>query len=127
MVDGSLSRHRDDHRRTGAHHDRKRDGVKIEGGEQAHEFAKTVESVGPKARNLAELGVGTNDSAQINGTILEDEKVLGTVHLALGNNMSMGGTCDVGFHVDGILLNPTLTIDDVVILKDGKMIIDLDT
>ncbi len=100
--------------------------VKIEGGEQAREFAKTVESVGPKARNLAELGVGTNDSAQINGTILEDEKVLGTVHLALGNNMSMGGTCDVGFHVDGILLNPTLTIDDVVILKDGKMVIDLD-
>jgi leucyl aminopeptidase (aminopeptidase T) len=100
--------------------------VKIEGGAQAKEFAKTVESLGPLARNLAELGVGTNDFAQINGTILEDEKVLGTVHLALGNNVSMGGTCNIGFHVDGILLNPTLTIDGEVILQNGKLMLQLD-
>lgn len=97
--------------------------VKIDGGAQARIFEKTVNSIGDKARNLAELGVGTNSMAEINGTILEDEKVLGTVHLALGNNMSMGGTCDVGFHVDGILLNPTLKIDDQLILENGKMLV----
>lgn len=97
--------------------------TKIEGGDQAKQFEKTVNSIGPLARNLAELGVGTNDGAEINGTILEDEKVMGTVHLALGNNMSMGGTVDVGFHVDGILLNPTLTLDDEVILKNGKLLV----
>lgn len=100
--------------------------VQIEGGAQAQKFAETVHSLGPKARNLAELGVGTNDCAEIRGTVLEDEKVLGTVHLALGNNISMGGTCDVPFHVDGILLRPTLTIDDQIILKDGKMLVDID-
>ncbi len=98
--------------------------VKIEGGDQAERFNDIVNSVGKDARNLAELGVGTNDMAEIKGTTLEDEKVLGTVHLALGNNVTMGGTVNVGFHVDGILLNPTLKIDDQIILDNGKMIVD---
>lgn len=97
--------------------------VKIEGGKQAEEFEKMVASVGEKARNLAELGVGTNYMAEIKGTVLEDEKVLGTVHLALGNNVSMGGTCNVAFHVDGILLNPTLEIDGRQILRNGEMLV----
>lgn len=100
--------------------------VAIEGGDQARAFAETVEKVGPKGRVLAELGVGTNDSAAIRGTILEDEKVMGTVHLALGNNISMGGTCDVAFHVDGLLRRPTLRLDDEVILDDGKLLVDGD-
>lgn len=98
--------------------------VKIEGGKQAKQFGEIVGSVGEKARNLAELGVGTNSMAEIKGTVLEDEKVLGTVHLALGNNISMGGTCNVGFHVDGILLKPTLTIDGRKILDNGKMLVE---
>lgn len=98
--------------------------VNIEGGEQAKKFNDIVNSVGPDARNLAELGVGTNDMAQIKGTTLEDEKVLGTVHLALGNNVTMGGTVNVGFHVDGILLKPTLKIDDTLVLENGNMLVD---
>ncbi|GAB4379148.1 MAG: aminopeptidase [Calditrichia bacterium] len=98
--------------------------VEISGGEQAEQFNKIVESVGHDARNLAELGVGTNTMAQITGEILEDEKVAGTVHLALGNNVSMGGTFNVGFHVDGILTRPTLKIDDQYLLKDGKLLIE---
>lgn len=97
--------------------------VAIEGGAQARQFEEIVNGIGQQARNLAELGVGTNDVAQINGTILEDEKVMGTVHLALGNNVSMGGTVNVGFHVDGVLLKPTLTIDGQVILKDGDLLV----
>jgi len=98
--------------------------VKIEGGQAAQQLLKMIESVGEAARNLAELGVGTNYMAQITGTILEDEKVMGTVHLALGNNVSMGGTVNVGFHVDGIIKNPTLKIDDQYLLKEGKLLVD---
>jgi leucyl aminopeptidase (aminopeptidase T) len=97
--------------------------VEISGEAQAEKFKKMVEAVGPAARNLAELGVGTNYMAEISGQILEDEKVAGTVHLALGNNISMGGTVNVGFHVDGILTKPTLKIDNYLLLKDGKLII----
>ena len=91
----------------------------ISGGAQAREFASQLERLGPAARTLAELGVGTNDRAVLTGRILEDEKILGTVHVALGNNASMGGTVDIPYHVDGILLRPTLTLDGEPILVDG--------
>jgi leucyl aminopeptidase (aminopeptidase T) len=94
--------------------------VEVEGGEDAHRFAAMLDKVGTAARNVAELGVGTNDRAVLTGKILEDEKILGTVHVAFGNNASMGGTVDVPFHVDGIILKPTLGLDGEVILRDGK-------
>lgn len=93
--------------------------VAVEGGGEATRFRAQVEKAGPAARTVAELGVGTNDRAIVTGAILEDEKVLGTVHIAFGNNSSMGGTVDVPFHVDGILLRPTLLLDGVAILTDG--------
>ena len=98
--------------------------VSITGGKDAEKFTEMVDEVGNSARNLAELGVGTNYMAQINGTVLEDEKVLGTIHLALGNNVSMGGTVNVGFHVDGIITKPTLKIDDLLLLDNGEMQIE---
>ena len=98
--------------------------VTIEGGKEARMFDRMVSDVGERARNLAELGIGTNYMAQIRGTALEDEKVMGTIHLALGNNVSMGGNVNIGFHVDGIIKNPTLKIDDFLLLENGKMHID---
>jgi leucyl aminopeptidase (aminopeptidase T) len=95
--------------------------VEITGGKEADKLNKMVDELGEPARNLAELGVGTNYMATITGAILEDEKVAGTVHLALGNNVSVGGTVNVGFHVDGIITQPTLKIDDRVILDKGEM------
>lgn len=93
--------------------------VDISGGEAADRFAAQLDRAGVGARNVAELGVGTNDRAILTGKILEDEKILGTVHVAFGNNASMGGTVDIPFHVDGIVLNPTLELDGVVVLRDG--------
>jgi aminopeptidase len=78
---------------------------------------------GPRARNVAELGVGTNDRAQITGMVLEDEKVAGTVHVALGNNVGMGGTVDVPIHVDGVIRRPTLTIDGQVVVDGGRLVV----
>jgi aminopeptidase len=94
--------------------------VEVEGGDEARRFSEQLERAGVAARNVAELGVGTNDRARVTGTILEDEKALGTVHIAFGNNASMGGTVDVPFHVDGILLNPTLDLAGVTLLDAGR-------
>ncbi len=99
--------------------------VKIEGGKEAITLKEQVEAIGEKARNLAELGIGTNEKATVSGDILEDEKVKGTVHLALGNNISMGGTVDVPFHVDGIMLKPTMWFDDEKVMEDGELLITL--
>lgn len=96
----------------------------ISGGQEAKRLAEQIERVGPAARNVAELGVGTNDRAVVTGHILEDEKILGTVHIAFGNNASMGGTVDVPFHVDGIIMKPTLTLDGRTIIQEGQPLFD---
>jgi leucyl aminopeptidase (aminopeptidase T) len=89
--------------------------------EAARKLEKLLNEVGPEAYKIAELGVGTNDRAEIHGTILEDEKVLGTVHLALGNNIGMGGTVSVAIHLDGLVQNATLYVDDMLILESGNL------
>jgi leucyl aminopeptidase (aminopeptidase T) len=93
----------------------------ISGGESAKQLEKTIEPFGQPGRNIAELGIGTNHKAKIVGSVLEDEKVMGTVHMALGDNQSMGGKVSVQSHLDGIMLKPTLWIDDKVIMKDGVL------
>jgi leucyl aminopeptidase (aminopeptidase T) len=98
--------------------------VALAGGEQARQFLAQLEKAGPAARSVAELGVGTNDRAIVTGSILEDEKILGTVHIAFGNNVSMGGSVDVPFHVDGILLRPTLWLDGEAVLREGVPLFD---
>jgi leucyl aminopeptidase (aminopeptidase T) len=88
--------------------------------ERSEILEKAVNEIGHDARNIAEIGIGTNPKAGIIGNMLEDEKVFGTVHVALGNSLSMGGKVDVPFHVDGIILKPTLEVDGEVLIKDGK-------
>jgi leucyl aminopeptidase (aminopeptidase T) len=53
-------------------------------GESSGKFIEMIDSVGPPGRNLAELGIGINPEAHLIGNVLEDEKVAGTVHVALG-------------------------------------------
>lgn len=51
---------------------------------------------------------------------MEDEKVMGTCHIAFGNNKHFGGRVDVPFHVDFVIKKPTIYGDDILIMKDGK-------
>jgi aminopeptidase len=97
--------------------------VKMEGGAEADKLMGMLKPLAPKSYTVAELGIGTNDQARISGNILEDEKVMGTVHIALGNNMSMGGSCDVAIHLDGIIINPSVWVDGVLLLDNGKLLI----
>ncbi len=69
---------------------------------------------------LCELGIGTNDAAILNGIILEDEKVYATVHIAFGTNTSFGGINKAECHFDGIILEPTLYLDDILVLEKGN-------
>ena len=97
--------------------------VKITGGTKARKLVKMLEPFGDKGRNIAELGIGTNDKAKLSGLLLEDEKVLGTIHIALGNNKSMGGKVNVPIHLDGVVKKPTVKFDDKFIMKDGKLLV----
>ena len=97
--------------------------VAIEGGAEARALEQLLEPHGIDARNVAEFGIGTNDKAILTGVILEDEKVMGTVHIAFGDNKSMGGTVRVASHLDGLIRRPTVYLDTMKIMEDGRLLV----
>lgn len=95
----------------------------IEGEPLARELAEVFARI-PAARGLAELGIGTNERASDEHHILEAEKILGTVHIALGDNTGFGGTRAAPYHRDFVAFSPTLTLEYAdgtheVLLKEG--------
>jgi leucyl aminopeptidase (aminopeptidase T) len=95
---------------------------RICGGIAAQRFRRQLARFGPESRLVAEFGLGTNSVAKICGYSLEDEKVLGTIHLGFGNNVSFGGINRVPIHVDGVVYNATVVIDGRKILDNGKLV-----
>lgn len=83
---------------------------------------KIFDQYGPDARNIAEFGVGTLDTAQLSGVVLEDEKVKGTIHIAIGDNASMGGTVHVPVHMDGVVRAPTVWLDGKLFMDAGEIV-----
>ena len=97
--------------------------TKISGGKDAKKLKAILKSVRNKnAYNLAELGIGTNKKANVSGVNLEDEKVYGTAHIALGNNSGFGGKINVKLHLDGVFYRPTIIADGKKIFENGKFL-----
>ncbi len=94
----------------------------ITGGVEAQKLVEMLDKVGRDARAVAEFGIGTNYKAILTGQILEDEKVFGTIHIAFGNNITMGGRISVSSHLDGLVKEPDVYFDDELIMKKGEMI-----
>ena len=78
---------------------------------------------GPDGTNVAELGIGTNEEAILTGNILEDEKILGTAHVAFGASAAIGGTVQVPVHLDCVVLEPTVEIDGEPLVRDGELLV----
>lgn len=89
-------------------------------GAGAPELERVFAELGDDARNVAEFGIGTNPAARLGTNILESEKVVGTVHIALGNSVHIGGTVDVPFHNDGVIARPTAYADDTLLIENGR-------
>lgn len=94
----------------------------ISGGAQAKQLEETFNKVGRDSRAVAEFGVGTNYKAILTGQILEDEKVYGTIHIAFGNNITMGGRISVSSHLDGLIKEPDVYFDDELVMSKGKIL-----
>ncbi len=75
-----------------------------------------------EARVVAEFGIGCNPKARVIGNVLEDEKAFGTVHIAFGSNFSFGGRNKAGIHIDGVINNPDVWLDDEKIMDKGKFL-----
>lgn len=87
------------------------------------ELLERLQAAGEEGPTIAELGVGTNERAGLTGNILEDEKMLGTVHVAFGNSAGIGGTVSVPIHLDVLVLDATLTVDGTTVLDGGRLVL----
>lgn len=91
-------------------------------GDRAAEWLKKLGDTW-EARNVAELGIGTNDKARLTGVILEDEKAWGTIHLAFGSNATFGGMVEAEVHLDAVIMGPTVYVDDKLLMQDGQLMV----
>ena len=76
----------------------------------------------PKAKILAECGVGLNRAAQLTGNMLTDEGAAGSMHFGFGSNSTVGGLNDIGFHLDFVFRAATLKIDGRTLIRDGELV-----
>jgi leucyl aminopeptidase (aminopeptidase T) len=101
--------------------------VSVEGDETYADVLRVKLNERKENRNIAELGIGTNERAKRPDNILESEKILGTIHVALGDNSSFGGMVKTPFHQDFVFFRPTVKLIDkegtkTLLMKDGKFV-----
>ena len=94
--------------------------ISVRGGGEADkikEWLRTVENFD----NFAEIGIGVNPNARSIGDWQEEKKKLGTLHIALGDNIYYGGSVECPLHFDMVLYEPTVEVDGRTIVDGGRL------
>ena len=104
--------------------------VSIEGSVEAEELRQIIaegeaKEHGEWCRVIGELGIGTHPTARLTGNLMTDEKVMGTIHVALGSNVHFmeGGRNPSPIHVDGVVGEPTLVVDGETLIERGEYLV----
>jgi leucyl aminopeptidase (aminopeptidase T) len=92
-------------------------------GEAGARLIELLTEHGPEATTVAELGIGSNEKAELTGNVLEDEKILGTVHVAFGASAAIGGTVQVPVHLDCVVLKPDVVLDGAPVVRAGELLV----
>jgi leucyl aminopeptidase (aminopeptidase T) len=92
-------------------------------GEAGTKLIELLTAHGPDGTNVAELGIGSNEKAKLTGNVLEDEKILGTAHVAFGASAAIGGTVQVPVHLDCVVMRPDVSIDGEPIVRAGELLV----
>jgi leucyl aminopeptidase (aminopeptidase T) len=92
-------------------------------GREGEQLMEMLTAAGPDGTNVAELGIGTNEKATLTGELLEDEKILGTCHVAFGASAAIGGNVQVPVHLDCVVMKPTVELDGEPIVRDGELLV----
>ena len=98
--------------------------VEMTGAKKDYDILWKIATTDENASNIAELGIGTCHflPREMRGTSLDFARY-GTAHIALGRNNDIGGNTMSRIHQDVLFNNPTITIDDQCIMRDGELII----
>jgi leucyl aminopeptidase (aminopeptidase T) len=89
-------------------------------GPEAWRLVDALERSGDHERmtNVAEVSIGLNPRARPGGSPLELEGIVGSAHVALGNNIPYGGSVDARAHIDCVILEATLVLDGAPIGRE---------
>jgi len=102
---------------------------RVEGGGEVGNYFRRILGLEPRndgreyvaRRNIAELGIGTNPNAKRPDNVLEAEKILGTVHIAIGDNSHFGGKNPADLHEDFVQPRPTVIVDGDLFMDKGRI------
>ena len=92
-------------------------------GEEGQALMALLTAHGRDGTNVAELGIGSNEKAILTGNVLEDEKILGTAHVAFGASAAIGGTVQVPVHLDCVVMKPDVEIDGEPLVRVGELLV----
>jgi leucyl aminopeptidase (aminopeptidase T) len=93
----------------------------VNGGIEAEKMRKLLKS-DENASHIAEFAIGTNPNSRMKGNMAEDKVLRGCVHIAVGDNHTIGGTLESKIHLDGVILNPIVEMDDSILVNKGVLL-----
>ncbi len=100
---------------------------RISGEKEFSDFLSRLIENESQAGNIAEFGVGTNEKAKRFDNVLEAEKILGTCHIAIGDNSSFGGKVRANVHIDLLIEKPTIVLDlggkSIKLMEEGELLL----
>lgn len=102
--------------------------VRIEGGADARILRDYLTVYGDDNAYMcpAEASIGINAKAIVRGIQREDKNIMGTMHFGLGTNVDVGGSVISKIHMDGVILEPTLYVDDAKRIDNGRILVPID-
>jgi leucyl aminopeptidase (aminopeptidase T) len=69
---------------------------------------------------IAEFAIGLNPGvSEPIGDIMLDEKIGGSIHIAIGMNERFGGRNKSNLHLDLVVLRPEVWLDKTLVIDDG--------
>ncbi len=72
--------------------------------------------------SFAEFGIGLNPAIKkLVGSSLFDEKMAGTIHIAIGDNTSFGHGINSFYHDDLVCIKPSVQLDNYFIMNNGVL------
>jgi 2,5-dihydroxypyridine 5,6-dioxygenase len=101
--------------------------VAIRGGEEARRLRALMEGYDdPRAYAVSHIGWGLNDGARwsvdLPGIGMDGRAYYGNVLFSLGPDTEFGGRNDTACHLDLPMRGCTLTLDDEMIVADGRIV-----
>lgn len=96
--------------------------ISIKGGEKSKILKENIDRLNdPLCWNIAEIGIGLNPYCEFIGVPNEDEGKAGTAHIAVGNNIILGGINNAKSHYDLIFQKASIMLDGKTIMKKGVL------